>query len=327
MSQNTAAQNAKKQRPVSRKEMSKFQWTLREMKKNYIAYVMLAPFFLLFCVFTVFPVLLSIFMSFTDFNVLQTPNFVGVDNYLTLFLDDEIFLIAVKNTLMFAAITGPVSYLLSLLLAWFINELPPKVRAVVTFIYYSPSVSGMVYMVWQYLFSADSHGFVNGWLLEFGITTVGGNSVPVQWFQNADFVMPLCIVVALWTSIGTAFLSFIAGFQIVSKALYEAAAVDGIRNRWQELWYITLPSMSSMLLFSAVMQIQSSFSAGAISSALAGYPSVEYSADMLIQYMEDVGTVKFEMGYASALSVVLFFIMFAARIIIGKALSKNGGNN
>ena len=170
MSQNTAAQNAKKQRPVSRKEMSKFQWTLREMKKNYIAYVMLAPFFLLFCVFTVFPVLLSIFMSFTDFNVLQTPNFVGVDNYLTLFLDDEIFLIAVKNTLMFAAITGPVSYLLSLLLAWFINELPPKVRAVVTFIYYSPSVSGMVYMVWQYLFSADSHGFVNGWLLEFGMT-------------------------------------------------------------------------------------------------------------------------------------------------------------
>ena len=324
MSQNTAAQNAKKQRPVSRKEMSKFQWTLREMKKNYIAYVMLAPFFLLFCVFTVFPVLLSIFMSFTDFNVLQTPNFVGVDNYLTLFLDDEIFLIAVKNTLMFAAITGPVSYLVSLLLAWFINELPPKVRAVVTFIYYSPSVSGMVYMVWQYLFSADSHGFVNGWLLEFGITTVGGNSVPVQWFQNADFVMPLCIVVALWTSIGTAFLSFIAGFQIVSKALYEAAAVDGIRNRWQELWHITLPVMKPQMMFAAVTSITSSFSFGTIVTALAGFPSVEYAAHTIMHHLEDYGGIRFEVGYSSAIATILFLMMIGVNKLIKGMIGKVG---
>ena len=324
MSQNTAAQNAKKQRPVSRKEMSKFQWTLREMKKNYIAYVMLAPFFLLFCVFTVFPVLLSIFMSFTDFNVLQTPNFVGVDNYLTLFLDDEIFLIAVKNTLMFAASTGPVSYLLSLLLAWFINELPPKVRAVVTFIYYSPSVSGMVYMVWQYLFSADSHGFVNGWLLEFGITTVGGNSVPVQWFQNADFVMPLCIVVALWTSIGTAFLSFIAGFQIVSKALYEAAAVDGIRNRWQELWHITLPVMKPQMMFAAVTSITSSFSFGTIVTALAGFPSVEYAAHTIMHHLEDYGGIRFEVGYSSAIATILFLMMIGVNKLIKGMIGKVG---
>ena len=324
MSQNTAAQNAKKHRPVSRKEMSKFQWTLREMKKNYIAYVMLAPFFLLFCVFTVFPVLLSIFMSFTDFNVLQTPNFVGVDNYLTLFLDDEIFLIAVKNTLMFAAITGPVSYLLSLLLAWFINELPPKVRAVVTFIYYSPSVSGMVYMVWQYLFSADSHGFVNGWLLEFGITTVGGNSVPVQWFQNADFVMPLCIVVALWTSIGTAFLSFIAGFQIVSKALYEAAAVDGIRNRWQELWHITLPVMKPQMMFAAVTSITSSFSFGTIVTALAGFPSVEYAAHTIMHHLEDYGGIRFEVGYSSAIATILFLMMIGVNKLIKGMIGKVG---
>ncbi|MBO5904522.1 MAG: sugar ABC transporter permease [Clostridia bacterium] len=324
MLQNTAANTATKKRPVSRKEMSKFQWTLNEMKKNYIAYIMLAPFFLLFCIFTAFPVLLSIFMSFTDFNVLQTPNFVGVDNYLTLFLDDEIFLLAVKNTLMFAAITGPVSYLLSLLLAWFINELPPKVRAVVTFIYYSPSISGMVYMVWQFLFSADSHGFVNGWLLELGITTVGGNAVPVQWFQNADFVMPLCIVVALWTSIGTAFLSFIAGLQTVSKSLYEAAAVDGIRNRWQELWHITLPVMKPQLMFGAVTSITSAFSFGTIVTALAGFPSVEYAAHTIMHHLEDYGGVRFEVGYSSAIATILFLLMIGSNKLIKNLIGKVG---
>lgn len=321
MSQNTAAA---KQRPVARKDMSKFRWTLREMRKNYIAYVMLAPFFLLFCLFTVFPVLLSIFMSFTDFNVLQTPNFVGLNNYLTLFLDDEIFIIAVKNTLIFAAITGPVSYLLSLFLAWFINELPPKIRAVVTLIYYSPSISGMVYMVWQFLFSGDSHGFVNGWLLELGIISVGSSSVPVQWFQNADYVMPLCIVVALWTSIGTAFLSFIAGFQIVSKALYEAAAVDGIRNRWQELWHITLPVMRPQLMFGAVTSITSSFSFGAIVTALAGFPSVEYAAHTIMHHLEDYGGVRFEVGYSSAIATILFLMMIGVNKLIKNWVGKVG---
>ena len=215
-----------KKRLVSRKDMTIAQWTWKEMKRNKVAYIMCAPFFLLFFVFTVLPVALSIFFSFTEFNMLEPPKWVGFDNYLHLFLEDDIFIVACKNTLIFAAVTGPVSYLMSFLCAWFINELPPKIRAVVTLIFYAPSISGSVYMVWTILFSSDSYGYVNGLLLNLNII-----DAPIMFFQNANWVMPLCIVVALWTSLGTAFLSFIAGLQTVDRSQYEAGAVDGVKNR------------------------------------------------------------------------------------------------
>ena len=211
--------------------MTKLQWTWKEMKRNKTAYFMIAPFLLLFIVFTVLPVFLSIILSLTDFNMLQMPGWEGTNNYTRLFLDDEIFIIACQNTLIFAAITGPVSYILSLLIAWFINELPPKIRAVVTLIFYAPSISGQVYLIWKTLFSSDSYGWANAVLMDMGII----NS-PILWFDDAEYVMGLCIVVALWTSLGTAVLSFIAGFQTIDRSMYEAAAVDGIKNRWQELW-------------------------------------------------------------------------------------------
>ena len=182
-------------RPAAQGEPSKAQWTWREMKKNKVAYVMIAPFMLLFFVFTVFPVLLSIVLSFTDFNLLEFPHFLGLNNYIRLFLDDDIFILACQNTLIFASITGPVSYLLSLLIAWFINELGPKLRSVVTLVFYAPSISGSVYLVWQTLFSSDSYGWVNGTLINLGIIDDA-----ILWFKDADYVMPLCIVVALWTS-------------------------------------------------------------------------------------------------------------------------------
>ena len=252
-------------RPAAQGEPSKAQWTWREMKKNKVAYVMIAPFMLLFFVFTVFPVLLSIVLSFTDFNLLEFPHFLGLNNYIRLFLDDDIFILACQNTLIFASITGPVSYLLSLLIAWFINELGPKLRSVVTLVFYAPSISGSVYLVWQTLFSSDSYGWVNGTLINLGIIDDA-----ILWFKDADYVMPLCIVVALWTSLGTAFLSFMAGLQNVPRHLYEAGAVDGIKNRWQELWNITLPYMKPQLMFGAVLSITQSFGFGAIVDALCG---------------------------------------------------------
>ena len=193
--------NAETKRPVKRSEVSKLRWTWQEMKNNKTAYFMLAPFFLLFIIFTVLPVFLSMLLSLTDFNMLQMPHWKGFSNFTRLFLEDDIFLLACQNTLIFAAITGPVSYLLSLLIAWFINELPPKVRAVVTLVFYAPSISGQVYLIWKTLFSSDSYGWVNATLIDLGIM-----SEPILWFENADYVMPLCIVVALWTSLGTAFL-------------------------------------------------------------------------------------------------------------------------
>ena len=314
MSQKTAQKKA-----VARKDMTRAQWTWKEMKRNKVAYFMVAPFMLIFTCFTVLPVLLSMVISFTDFNLLELPNIVWFDNYIRLFLDDDVFLIAVKNTLIFAAIVGPVSYFMSLLIAWFINELSPKIRAIVTLIFYAPSISGQVYLVWGTLFSADSYGWVNAILLKLGII-----STEIAWFQNAKYVMPLCIVVALWTSLGTAFLSFIAGLQGIDKAQYEAGAVDGIRNRWQELWYITLPNMKPQLMFGAVMSITSSFGFGGVVTALCGFPSVDYAAHTIMHHLEDYGGQRFEIGYSSTIAVVLFLVMIGANALVKKILSKVG---
>lgn len=318
MSQNAAAaDNVKK--PVARKDMTKFQWTLKEIGRNKTAYLMIAPFMILFFIFTVFPVILSIFLSFTQFNMLEMPEWIFMDNYIRLFLDDDIFMTACQNTLVFAAITGPVSYLMSLLIAWFINELTPKIRALVTLVFYAPSISGSVYLIWQTIFSDDSYGYANAWLMELGIITD-----PILWFHDEDYVMGLCIVVALWTSLGTSFLSFIAGLQTIDKSLYEAGAVDGVKNRWQELWYITLPTMKPQLMFGAVMSITGSFGFGSIVTALAGFPSVNYAAHTIMHHLEDYGGQRFEVGYSSAIAVVLFAVMVGCNMVIKKLLAKVG---
>ena len=306
-------------RPVSRKDMTKWQWTWKEMKANKTGYFLLAPFYIIFFVFTVLPVILSILFSLTDFNMLEMPNIVWFDNYIRLFLDDDIFLLSVKNTLVFAAITGPGSYLLSLILAWFINELPPKIRALMTLIFYAPSISGNVYLVWTYIFSADSHGFLNGTLINLGLI-----NTPIAWLKDTDYIMPIVIIVALWTSLGTSFLTFIAGFQVVDRSLYEAAAVDGVKNRWQELWYITLPYMRPQMLFGAVMAITQSFGFGAVITGLVGFPSPKYCAHTIMHHLEDYGNTRFEMGYASTIAVVLFFMMIGSNMLVRKLLGKVG---
>ena len=316
MSQQTTAET---KRPVQRSEMTKWQWTWKEIKRNKTAYFMIAPFMILFIVFTVLPVLLSILFSFTDFNMLQLPHIVGLSNYSRLFLEDEIFLLACKNTLIFACITGPVSYLLSLLMAWFINELPPKLRAVITLVFYAPSISGQAYLIWKTLFSSDSYGWVNATLINLGIM-----SEPILWFDNADYVMGLCIVVALWTSLGTSFLAFIAGFQTIDRSMYEAASVDGIKNRWQELWYITLPTMRPQMMFGAVLAITNSFGFGAVVTNLCGMPSVDYAAHTIMHHLDDYGGQRYEVGYASTIAVILFVIMFASNLLVKKMLSKVG---
>ena len=308
-----------KKKAVVRSDMTRAQWTWKEMKNNKVAYLMVAPYMLIFTIFTVLPVLVSIVISFTDFNLLQIPNFVFLDNYIRLFLDDDIFIIACKNTLIFAVIVGPVSYMMSLLVAWFINELPPKIRAIVTLIFYAPSISGQVYLIWGTLFSGDSYGWVNGTLLNLGLITE-----EIHFFKDADFVMPLCIVVALWTSLGTSFLSFIAGLQGIDRSMYEAGAVDGVRNRWQELWYITLPSMKPQLMFGAVMAITSAFGFGGVVTALCGFPSVDYAAHTIMHHLDDYGGQRFVVGYSSAIAVVLFAIMIGSNMLVKKVLSKVG---
>lgn len=276
-------------------------------------YLMLAPFMIIFLVYVVIPVFSSILFSFTSFDMLSFPKFNGLDNYKRMILDDEIFGIVLKNTLIFSCIAGPASFLLSFVLAWFINELGPKARTLLSFLFYAPSLVGSGYFIWQTAFSGDSYGYINSLLLSMGVITE-----PITWLSDSSYTMIIIIVVQLWQGMGVSFLSVISGLQNVNTELFEAGAIDGIHNRWQELWYITLPSMSHMLLFSAVMQIQASFSVSAVPIAMCGYPSVEHSVDTIVSYMADVGSTRFEMGYASAITVVLCLMMFAFRMLVGK---------
>ena len=292
-------------------------WTL--IKRGKYSYMLLAPFFILFFTFTVLPVLTAITFSFTDFNMLEFPSFVGWSNYIRLLFNDEVFILALQNTLIFAVVTGPLSYLMCFGFAWIINELAPKARAFMTLVFYAPSISGNVFFIWAFIFSGDRHGMANGQLLFWGFI-----SEPINWWANDAYILPLLLLVQLWLSLGTGFLAFIAGLQTVDKSLYEAAAVDGIKNRWQELWFITLPSMRPMLMFGAVMQITTSFAVADISVQLAGLPSVNYRGHTIGTHLIDFGNIRFEMGYASAIATILFFMMLGSNKAVQRMLRKVG---
>lgn len=308
-----------KENAVIRTDISRFKWTLLEIKKHKIAYLMIAPFFILFMLFTVVPVVLSFILGFTNFNLLEWPDFVAADNYIRLFLDDDVFILAIQNTLKFAVVTGPGSYLLSMLFAWFINELRPKIRSIVTLLFYAPSISGNVYLVWTMFFSSDEYGYVNAWGMKLGFL----NS-PVLWFQDEKYIFTLCCLVALWTSLGTSFLTFIAGFQCVDTSLYEAGAVDGVKNRWQELYYITLPFIRPQMMLGAILAITGSFGFGGVITALVGFPSPNYVAHTIMHHLEDYGNQRFEMGYASAIATLLFLMMIGCNLLVTKILRRIG---
>lgn len=300
---------------IPRNTYKRSMW--KEMWADRDKYLMLAPFFILYTVFTIAPIVIALLLSFTDFNMLSTPNIVWFENYKKLFLEDSIFLIAVKNTLLFALITGPVSYFLCLIMAWLINELSPVPRSFLTFLFYAPSIAGNLYVIWSLIFSGDMYGWANGLLMNLGLIYE-----PIQWLTDPAYNLTIIIIVQLWMSFGSGFLSFIAGLQGVDRSLYEAGALDGVRNRWQEFLYITIPSMGPQLMFGAVMQISSSFSAGTICIALAGNPSTDYSASTVITHLIDYGTGRYEMGYACAIATLLFAAMLLCNRLIKKILGK-----
>lgn len=299
---------------LSFREKAHLTW--KRMKDNKINYLLILPFLVFFLLFTILPVLSSIVLSFTRYDILNAPEFVGWDNYLRMFLEDEVFLIALKNTFQFAVITGPVSYFLCFVFAWFINDLPPIARAIFTVIFYAPTLAN-IYFIFQYIFSGDMYGLLNSFLLQFGLI-----NEPVQWLTNTDYMLNIVIFVQLWCSLGTGFLAFVAGLQNLDPSLIEAGAIDGIRNRFQELIYIILPQMGGSLMFGAVMQISQAFSVGSISSALVGFPSIDYAAHTIVLHISDFGNTRFELGYASALSVVLFAIMLTIKGIVNRLLRR-----
>ena len=291
----------------------------RQIFINRQYYYLIAPYTILFFIFTVVPVVMSLFLSFTYFNLLEMPTFIGWDNYMNLFVNDDVWMVAIKNTAILAVITGPLSYIMAFVFAWLINELRPLLRSFMTLVFYAPSISGNVYLVWKLIFSSDMYGYANAILIQTNLI-----KEPITWLQDADYIIWILIIVQLWMSLGVSFLSFIAGLQSVNKELYEAGAIDGIKNRWQELWHITLPQMKSQLLFGAVMQITSALSIAEVSTNLAGFPSVEYAGHTIITHLMDYSSIRMEMGYASAIATILFLIMILANLGVRKILRRVG---
>ncbi len=297
----------------------RFHHGLQQAKRNKICYLFLAPYAILFFTFFILPIGTSIFYSFTYYNILESPRFVGLQNYINLLLQDEVFLTSVKNTFVIAVITGPVGYILSFLFAWFINELPKWLRAVAVVVFYAPSIASNAFTVFSIIFRGDAYGFLNSLLLKFGFI-----DAPKLWLTDPNYMMTILVIVILWMSMGTGFLSFVAGFQGIDKSMYEAGYVDGVRNRWQELYHITLPSMKPMLLFGAVMSITSAFNVCDVPRALCGYPSTDYAARTIVTHLFDYGFSRFEMGYASAIATLLFLVMILCKKAISSMLGRVG---
>lgn len=286
------------------------------MKKNSSAYVLALPFFLLFIAFTGIPVLISLPVGFTNFNMAEFPKWTGLSNFYTMFLADDVFLIAIQNTLVFAIITGPVSYILCFLLAWLINEMPGPLKTVFTYIFYAPTLAGNIYATWQLIFSGDAQGPLNSVLMSLGI--IKG---PQQWLTDGRYILMCIIIVQMWMSLGAGFLALRAGLQGIDKAGYEAGAIEGIKNRFQELIYITIPAMGPQLLFAAVMQITASFTAGDVGRFLTAFPTTDYKGHTLMTHAFDYGSIRFEMGYACAICFFLFVVMLIVNNVIRKAMS------
>ena len=300
-----------------RKHNAKVAWKKAKMAK--LCYAFLAPYAILFTMFYIFPVIASIYFSFTYYNILEPPRFIGLQNYIALILEDDIFLTSIKNTFLIAIITGPLGYMMSFLFAWLINELPRWVRSIAVIVFYAPSIAGNCYVIFSVFFRGDAYGYVNAALMNMGII-----DTPILWLINPDYMLPVCMLVILWMSLGTGFLSFVAGLQGVDRSQFEAGYMDGVKNRWQELWYITLPNMKPMLMFGAVMSITQAFGVCDVTMALCGYPSTDYAARTIVTHLFDYGFTRFEMGYACAIATILFLIMILCNKAIQGLLRRVG---
>lgn len=293
---------------------------IKKAKVSKTCYLFLAPYAILFTLFYILPVVSSIFLSFTYYNILESPRFIGLQNYISLILDDDVFLTGVKNTFLIAVITGPLGYMAAFIFAWLINELPHWIRTIAVIIFYVPSLLGASLVgIFSILFRGDVYGLINAKLMEFGII-----DTPVLWLINPKYMLPISMIVILWMSLGTGFLSFVAGLQGVDQSQFEAGYMDGIKNRWQELYYITLPNMKPMLMFGAVMAITQSFGVADVTMALCGFPSTDYAARTVVTHLIDYGSTRFEMGYASAIATLLFAVMILCNKAIQRILRRVG---
>jgi multiple sugar transport system permease protein len=269
----------------------------------------LGPYAVVFTIFIIVPIIMAVLLSFTNFNTIQFPDFVGLKNYISLFTYDDVFMqYVLPNTIKFALIVGPLGYALSFFLAWMLAQIPRVPRTILALIIYSPSMTVGVAMqvIWLTIFSGDKSGYLNSFLMNLGLI-----NQPVQWLQSPQYLMITMIIVTLWSSMGVGFLAMLAGVLNTDPELYEAGYVDGISKRWQEIFYITVPLMKPQMLFGAVMSVVSTFQAGYIGVLLSGSnPTPQYAGQLIVNHIEDYGFLRYEMGYAASISVMLLLMIW-----------------
>lgn len=269
----------------------------------------LGPYAVVFTIFIIVPIIMAVLLSFTNFNTIQFPDFVGLKNYISLFTYDDVFMqYVLPNTIKFALIVGPLGYALSFFLAWMLAQIPRAPRTILALIIYSPSMTVGVAMqvIWLTIFSGDKSGYLNSFLMNLGLI-----NQPVQWLQSPQYLMITMIIVTLWSSMGVGFLAMLAGVLNTDPELYEAGYVDGISKRWQEIFYITVPLMKPQMLFGAVMSVVSTFQAGYIGVLLSGSnPTPQYAGQLIVNHIEDYGFLRYEMGYAASISVMLLLMIW-----------------
>ena len=277
---------------------------MKNLLRRHSTGILLAPYGLLFSLFIIIPIVAAVVLSFTYFNTIQAPSFIGLDNYINLFTNDNVFMQKVlPNTIVYAVFVGVGGYALAFFLAWSLAQLTPKPRTIVAVILYSPSMTGgiLLNLVWSVVFNGDKSGYLNYLLMKFDLI-----SEPIVWLQSDKYLLPIMIIVTLWSSMGVGFLAILSGILNVNEELYEAAYIDGIRNRFQEIIYITIPAAKPQMLFGAVMAIVNTFQSSGVGVALSGSnPTPNYAGQLIVTHIEDFGFIRYEMGYAAAISVVL----------------------
>ena len=277
-----------------------------DRRKTFVGYMFMTPFLILFVTFTLIPIFVAMGLSLTNYNLIQTPGFVGLTNYMNLILEDDVFLTSLKNTLLFALLTGPTGYFASFFMAWLIT-LMNKGRGAFALAFYAPSLTSGVAMstIWLIIFSGDRNGYLNNFMLKLGLILE-----PILWTKDANYLKWVIVIISVWMSMGTGFLVFLAGLQNIDPSLYEAAKVDGMKNRFQELRYITLPMMKPQLLFGAVTSVTNAFAIFDVATSVAGMPSPNYAAHTIVAHLYDYAFIRMNMGYASSVAMILFIMTF-----------------
>lgn len=283
---------------------------IRTDQQGKIAYMFLMPYIILFTIFILVPVITAIMLSFTFFDVINMPKFTGLQNYISLFTQDTVFLkYVIPNTFYFAIVVGIGGYALSFLLAYSLAQLQKTPRTLLSLAIYTPSMLGQVFIgvVWKTIFSGDEKGILNNFLLEYDVI-----DTPLQFLLSEEYFMPIMIIVALWSSMGIGFLAMLSGVMNISSEQFEAAYIDGMSNRLQEIIYIIIPNMKPQMLFGAVMSITGAFNMGYIGVTLSGSnPTPGYAGQLITNHIDDYAFIRYDMGYAAAISVILLLLVYS----------------